>query len=336
MEQLFKFSSARQLELDNSTRVAITEFLQKINSGDYQLESTRCLCGADDDILLTDIDRYGIPVNTVICRNCGLLRINPYLDQRSLEKFYDTDYDKIYRNEIPVNTFFKEQLNQGNEILNKIESVIPLSLHPAVMEIGCSMGGNLLPFQQRGCAVFGTDYNHDHVEKGKKIGLDLRIGSWEKLQDVPPADVMILSHVLEHMKDPKQFLKEVLRLIKKDGLIYIAVPAVEDIPFFYGYDIMKWLQNAHAYNFSNMTLKELITLCGAEPIWDNGKGTIIARNSQKPEVSNFAFDTDESTAIIRKLINYEHKFHFHKLLWFMKMFLPYGMVQYFRKCQRLG
>ena len=40
-------------------------FMDKIAKGQYREENTKCLCGGSEDVLLTDIDRYGIPFKTV-------------------------------------------------------------------------------------------------------------------------------------------------------------------------------------------------------------------------------------------------------------------------------
>lgn len=336
MNSVFRFSKDRGLKLCAQALKAKNCFLNKIETNEYRETECNCICGAQkNDILLATVDRYGFHVNTFICKQCGLIRINPYLDEGSLQKFYNTDYDNIYRIETPANIFFQDQLNQGNAILKMISSVKDDVTNLTVMEIGCSMGGNLLPFQQIGCSVFGVDYNQDHIAKGKKLGMDLRVGSWENLQDAAPSDILILSHVLEHMTNPVLFLKNVLKLVNENGLIYVAVPAIEDIPSSYGYDIMSWLQNAHAYNFSNLTLKEVIRLSGAEPIWDNGRGVVIARKSK--ESGSCCFDVNEAHSI--KMKKYEQKFQLfhnvptifrHNAAWYLKMFLPYGIVRYFQ------
>jgi len=42
-------------------------------------------------------------------------------------------------------------------------------------------------------------------------------------------DVSICDNVLEHVRDPKKVIAEILRVLKKDGLVYVAVPFV--IPY---------------------------------------------------------------------------------------------------------
>jgi SAM-dependent methyltransferase len=46
------------------------------------------LCGADDSIAISDRDKYGLPVHTVMCRNCGLMYLSPRPTAASLTRFY--------------------------------------------------------------------------------------------------------------------------------------------------------------------------------------------------------------------------------------------------------
>ncbi|MGB1103628.1 MAG: hypothetical protein ACPG21_08370 [Crocinitomicaceae bacterium] len=45
---------------------------------DYNTEKVNCnLCGEDDTDLLSTVGQHGIPINLVICKNCGLGYLNP-------------------------------------------------------------------------------------------------------------------------------------------------------------------------------------------------------------------------------------------------------------------
>ncbi|ELV04616.1 hypothetical protein [Brachyspira hampsonii] len=37
-----------------------------------------CVCGEDNDELIATKDKFGLDCNFVICKNCGLIRMNPY------------------------------------------------------------------------------------------------------------------------------------------------------------------------------------------------------------------------------------------------------------------
>ncbi len=83
-------------------------------------------------------------------------------------------------------------------------------------------------FMEEGCSTIGCDPNPIVVEFGITKGLEIRFGSIECLSGKTSADILILSHVLEHIEDPIKFLQNAKDLLVDDGLIYIEVPGVDN------------------------------------------------------------------------------------------------------------
>ncbi|WJW75952.1 class I SAM-dependent methyltransferase [Thiohalobacter sp. IOR34] len=55
-----------------------------------ELEEVPCnLCGADDPITVAHTDKYNLPVRTVICKQCGLIYLNPRPTLSSYSNFYE-------------------------------------------------------------------------------------------------------------------------------------------------------------------------------------------------------------------------------------------------------
>lgn len=52
--------------------------------------SNPCLCNTVDkkDIVLAEIDRWGLPARSVLCLNCGLIRIDPRWDDQTYTSIY--------------------------------------------------------------------------------------------------------------------------------------------------------------------------------------------------------------------------------------------------------
>ena len=72
---------------------------------------------------------------------------------------------------------------------------------------------------------------------------------------------MILSHVLEHLPDPKQSLYETSNLLTDAGYLYIELPGIFYIHRAYK-DTLRFLQNAHLYHFTLRTLSSLLADAG--------------------------------------------------------------------------
>jgi predicted SAM-dependent methyltransferase len=110
--------------------------------------------------------------------------------------------------------------------------------------------------------VYGSDYDARYVEFGRQRGLALRAGSLEELLSEPPADLLILSHIVEHQNSPLAFLREALRLVRPGGWTFIAVPGLEHIREDYMGDWLLYLQICHTYHFTRKTLSTLAAAAG--------------------------------------------------------------------------
>ena len=100
-----------------------------------------------------------------------------------------------------------------------------LSLNPKILDIGCGTGKNMEGLLKYG-VVWGLDNSSDAIRFCKMRGLkNLKLGSAEKtnLKD-ESFNIITLLDVLEHTDDNKT-LKEMHRILKREGLLIITAPA---------------------------------------------------------------------------------------------------------------
>jgi SAM-dependent methyltransferase len=230
-----------------------------------------CL-GIDEDVVVAQTDRYGIPLRTVLSRESGLMRSDPYYDADYLGVFYRDYYRDLYRpKRFSLSWFLAEQIRHGQRIMEKL----PKALRPGarVLDVGCGMGGMLVAFAFEGCEVVGFDYGADYTAKGLRLGLDIRTGGFETAAGERPFDLIMMSHVLEHVADPIGFARSAAGLLADDGQCYIEVPGIFNIRNGYGGDILTYLQNAHQWHFTAGTLEAVLARAGLhvemgdESIW---------------------------------------------------------------------
>lgn len=99
--------------------------LEKLHKDKNIFQHNDCLCGANDDELIAKEDRYGLECNFVICKNCGLVRINPYYTEDFLKIFYSEFYSPIYRGSKKCSEEkFNGRISYGNLIIENIENII--------------------------------------------------------------------------------------------------------------------------------------------------------------------------------------------------------------------
>jgi len=235
--------------------VRVREFNKRIKSGEIQFESVSCLCQNNEFDLIASVDRYGFFQKTIICRNCGLIQSNPRMTNAEYSKFYSSDlYSRCYQGEDYLSISKKRyNMETGRHIFDEINKLKRIDKDTTVFEFGAGGGWNLLPFIKAGAKVIGVDYSHDLVRLGREYGINMIQGGVDKIEG--SFDIVILSHVLEHILDPIDFLKCLTRNLKRDGIIYIAVPNILN------FDLPQ-IQNAHVYYFVPETFRYYCSQAG--------------------------------------------------------------------------
>jgi len=120
-----------------------------------------------------------------------------------------------YIKESIINTF---KLKRKNKPLEKIK----------ILDIGC--GGGLLsePMRRLGANVVGIDASDKNIEiaksHAKKNNLNIKYlcASPETLKVNTKFDVILNMEIIEHVEDVDFFLKSCSKLLKKNGLMFVA------------------------------------------------------------------------------------------------------------------
>lgn len=99
-----------------------------------------------------------------------------------------------------------------------------------LFDIGCGEGWLLNEFYQHGWVVEGIDFSkfaiekyHPHLLNFFEQGNIYKLMK-EKIQKSKEADVIFLGHVIEHVIDPVDLLKDIKRMMHKHSLLAIVAP----------------------------------------------------------------------------------------------------------------
>lgn len=243
--------------------------LAKLASGEFSFEEVRaCPCGEPATIPIADQDRFGIPVGVVMCPGCGLVRTTPRLAAADLPAFYEHDYHGLHLSirEPDPNAALYEQ-GSGGAIYQTVRTLLPPG-RLRIADVGCGTGRMLREFQTAAAAhetaAAGCDFAAAFVAAGKVAGSDLRHGGPETLLDLAPFDLVILSHVVEHLPDPVDDLAAIRALGHADSLYYVEVPGMMTIgrkPE-YAYRLEQYLTLAHTYHYTLTTLTATLARAG--------------------------------------------------------------------------
>src|SRR3989344_5094121 len=160
-------------------------------------------------------DRIHYQINK--CLRCGLLFSSPILSYSEIEKFYKESFCDYYEQ-------ISYLISTYSRLLNPVWNKLPKN--PSVLEVGCGNGFFLENLQKNGMVrVYGIEPSKKMMEKTSKI-LKKRI-----INDVfrprqfsrEKFDLICCFHTLDHMIDPKEFLSESYKILKKKGFLLIVV-----------------------------------------------------------------------------------------------------------------
>ncbi|MBN2005341.1 MAG: class I SAM-dependent methyltransferase [Anaerolineae bacterium] len=158
-----------------------------------------------------------IKLTSVLCRECGLMTYTPRPTQGDLQAKYaflaqeHGDHDA---------TTEMHDLERAQRVYNVIAPHFPNSSPPlTVLDYGGGDGRLMQPFLQRGDHCFLVDYATDIRPGVVKLGDELGAVPADKV-----FDVVICSHVLEHLADPLEIVQQLRVRLKPDGVMYAEVP----------------------------------------------------------------------------------------------------------------
>jgi SAM-dependent methyltransferase len=253
--------SAARLAQEQQTITATISV--KLTDGGYRMLADPCPCGkAGTDVLLSEVDRYGLPLDTVLCSACGTLRIDPYLDDAGLADFYTHYYQQMYARADDRGGYFAKQQAYGQRIFESVRNWLPSG--SSVFEIGCGAGGALDVMHRAGYQVGGCDYSRELIEYGCSRCLPLHWGPpIETLNSLPAPSLIYMHHVFEHVRDPLGMLRGLHKLAPHGKLLIIVpdVSRISEFPFPAG-DLRLFMHIAHRFNFSLEGLRLLAARAG--------------------------------------------------------------------------
>lgn len=275
------------LELNNLQIKMKKQIELKIKNGIYKFELKRCCIDNSNKFQpLSYKDRYGLYMPVGICSKCGLIQTNPRMTQKSYDEFYNLEYRKLYLGvEKAEKEYFQKRFKYGKSIFNffKQNHTFTKPLEDIfIFEVGCGTGGILYYFMRKGCRVQGIDIDKDYLEFGKnKYGLDLKVGTIKDIKFEVLPDIVIYSHVLEHILNLKEEIAHLVKVLSENSFLFIEVPGVKNLKNTYNHNFLHYLQNAHTYHFTLSTLTNLFENRGFNLIYGTEEIRCIFKKSKQ-------------------------------------------------------
>ncbi|MBI4423983.1 MAG: class I SAM-dependent methyltransferase [Elusimicrobia bacterium] len=229
------------------------------------METVPCpVCGGAEPVELfstPDPDGLGeVPFRLVRCRGCGLPFVNPRPTASELGRFYFREY---YKKPSPLTA----GLVAGAVRLlmrHRAGKILRRKASGRVLDVGCGEGSFAAELARRGWEAWGVEVSPDGAALARGKGL---IVFDKPLTEcgLPEGhfDVVTLWHSVEHLADPEGYLREVRRVLKHDGVAFLAFPNGDGLEFrVFG---PRWFHldpPRHLYQFSPATMARLLEKAG--------------------------------------------------------------------------
>jgi SAM-dependent methyltransferase len=200
----------------------------------------------------------------VRCTGCGLVQMNPQPLAEEVSRRYGGEYlEYELANEGP---FLELQLLALEDAgFRELEREVknrraPEGGRPRVLDCGCAAGSLLGELRERGWDCTGVEICRAEAEyAGRERGLDVRSLALEENR-FPRAsfDLVLASHLIEHLNSPASFVSEVRRILAPGGFFIVTTPNIGGFQarLFRG----RWRSAIfdHLYLFSVKTLSKLL------------------------------------------------------------------------------
>jgi len=195
--------------------------------GDERMETVPCpCCGSGRWRPFLPCDGFGF----VKCRECGVVYQNPRPVFDDLRRRYGADYFS-YELENEKNFFGLMKLGLADVRFADRTSGFggPGKPPRTFLDIGCATGMLIESMKGAGWEVRGVDLCRESAEYGRQHrGVDIFAGTLEEAR-IPDGTfgAVHFSHLIEHVPDPRSFLREVRRVLAPGGYAAITTPNVD-------------------------------------------------------------------------------------------------------------
>jgi 2-polyprenyl-3-methyl-5-hydroxy-6-metoxy-1,4-benzoquinol methylase len=197
--------------------------------GDERMETVPCpCCGSGRSRRFLACDGFAF----VKCRDCSIVYQNPRPVFDDVRKRYGAEY-LSYELENERNFFGLMRLGLKDiRFADRTKAFGGSSTPPRTfLDIGCATGMLIESMRGEGWTVRGVDICRESAEYGRQHrGVDIFPGTLQEA-NMPGGTfgVVHFSHLIEHVPDPRAFLREVHRLLSPGGYAVVTTPNIDGL-----------------------------------------------------------------------------------------------------------
>lgn len=196
------------------------------------------------------------------CTECSTVFVDPQPDDSTLSAAYAADYGPLQAQQNAVARLGERLAQREADRLTRIaDRTAPL------VDIGCGTGAFLRRLQRAGWEgpMQGVEPDEAAAQYAReRTGLPVKIRTLETMDADPgSAGVVVMRHVIEHLREPVAALERVGDLLAQRGWLYLATPDAQALAarvfgrFWHGYDPPR-----HLFAFTREGVQRLLLRTG--------------------------------------------------------------------------
>lgn len=205
------------------------------------------------------------------CDDCQTIYLYPPPSEEEEIAFYKQEFEKYMgkrsaqdKDWSSPEKHFQSNQDEMKRRMRMLENYI--SKGQKILEVGCSSGFMLSALKGRGVDVYGIDPSEGFIEYVKAKGISVYKNLLDLNKDIKQKfDIIIHYYVLEHIREPLEFIQSYTKMLNENGKMIFEVPCATDplielykVPAF---DKFYW-SVAHHWYFNKESLTALLGKTG--------------------------------------------------------------------------
>lgn len=180
--------------------------------------------------------QYHNSYDVYCCKHCGLLFLNPMITEQDLHNLYPKDDYYAYTDVKPATLKKKGFIQKLKSLVIDTSTRDPKFknvFEKSVLDIGCGSGDKLMSLKQEGWKnVVGVEIDKQACERGRANGINIFNGTIiEAAFPADSFDYVRSNHSFEHIINNTVTVKEMFRVCKPGGKLFIGVPNIASMNF---------------------------------------------------------------------------------------------------------
>jgi SAM-dependent methyltransferase len=207
-------------------KYSILSFFLPFTGYPYQGHDVACPgCGHEKHTRIAGIDRRLKRLSTVACDSCGLLFTNPMPTDAELATYYSDFYRFDYQaaDTAPKEKHLKKRRAEAAGRVSQLEGLLPEA--GRTLDFGCGSGEFVGAMLTLGHDAHGFEPGDTYGSHAKSLyGERITVSGWQDVSYADRFDLITCFHVLEHLSNPVDALRQMAAWAKPEGFVFIEVP----------------------------------------------------------------------------------------------------------------